>query len=185
MKRRLLILFAVIAVFAMMSAGTLAYLSAERDTANILTTGNVNLKIHEKTSDGKDFPREGVVILPGDTVSKIVTVENTGSAPQYLRVKLTKAVNDVTLTADDCLSMNINTANWTEKDGYYYYHRPLQPGQITEVLFTEVYVSLINVDNDYMGKYFTLKVAAQAVQSQNNGDSVWDAAGWPDEEVAR
>ena len=122
-------------------------------------------------------------VMPGDTVSKIVTVENTGDHPLYLRVKLTEGVSDEALTADDCLSININRSCWLEKDGYYYYYRALQSGETTEQLFSEVYFDIYNVDNKYIGKYFTLNVSASAVQSENNGADVLEAIGWPEEEA--
>ncbi len=185
MKRRLLLLFGVVAILAILSAGTLAYFTAQTKATNIISSGSVNLKIHERTADGSNFPKEGVMVMPGDTVSKVVTVENVGSAPLYLRVRLTKRVNDASLAADDCISMNLNTLCWTEKDGYYYFNEALNPGQTTEALFSEVYVDLLKVDNAYLGKYFTLEVSAYGVQAAYNGNTPWDAVGWPEEEVAK
>ncbi len=183
MKKKLLIIFGVVAILAILSVGTYAYFSSEQDAHNVISTGNVKLEIHEKTASGEDFPKEGIIVMPGDTVSKIVTVENTGDHPLYLRVKLTEGVSDEALTADDCLSININRSCWLEKDGYYYYYRALQSGETTEQLFSEVYFDIYNVDNKYIGKYFTLNVSASAVQSENNGADVFEAIGWPEEEA--
>ncbi len=183
MKRKLVAIFGVIAILAILSIGTYAYFTTEQNAHNVITAGNVKLEIHEKTATGEDFPKEGIIVMPGDTVSKIVTVENTGDHPLYLRIKLTEGVNDEALTADDCLDININRSCWLEKDGYYYYYRALQSGETTEQLFSEVYFDINNVDNKYLGKYFTLNVSASAVQSENNGSNVLTAVGWPEEEV--
>ena len=98
MKKKLLIIFGVVAILAILSVGTYAYFSSEQDAHNVISTGNVKLEIHEKTASGEDFPKEGIIVMPGDTVSKIVTVENTGDHPLYLRVKLTEGVSDEALT---------------------------------------------------------------------------------------
>lgn len=183
MKKKLSIIFGIIAILAVISVGTLAYFTSEQNAENVISAGNIKLEIHEKTASGEDFPEEGIIVMPGDTVSKIVTVENTGDHPLYLRVKLTEGVSDEALTDDDCLDININRSCWLEKDGYYYYYRALQSGETTEQLFSEVYFDLYNIDNKYLGKYFTLNVAASAVQSENNGSDVLNAIGWPEEEA--
>lgn len=183
MKKKLSIIFGIIAILAVISVGTLAYFTSEQNAENVISAGNIKLEIHEKTASGEDFPEEGIIVMPGDTVSKIVTVENTGDHPLYLRVKLTEGVSDEALTDDDCLDININRSCWLEKDGYYYYYRALQSGETTEQLFSEVYFDLYNIDNKYLGKHFTLNVAASAVQSENNGSDVLNAMGWPEEEA--
>ena len=181
MKRKLLIIFGIVAILAVLSAGTIAYFTAETTAKNVISTGNVQMVVHETTASGAEFPKEGVVIMPGDTVSKIVTVENTGNQPFYLRIRLTQAVNDEKLTADGCLNIQINRTYWLEKDGYYYYYRALNAGEKTEPLFSEVNFDLFGIDNRYIGKNFTLDVDASAVQSKNNGGDVLNAIGWPEE----
>ena len=178
MKRRLLIVFGVLAVLAMLSSGTLAYYFVDQPVENVVTADSVKVEIHEKMSNGEDFPEDGVNVLPGDTVSKIVTFENVGTHPMYLRVKLTKGVNDESLSAEDCLIMDINTKDWTYREGYYYYNISLDAGEISKALMTQVHINGWAVDNAYLGKKFTLDVTAEAVQSEYNGSSVWEAVGW-------
>lgn len=178
MKRRLLIVFGVAAVLAILSTGTLAYVTVDQPVENVVTAGSVKVEIHEKMANGEDFPKEGINVLPGDTVSKIVTFENVGTHPMYLRVKLAKGVNDENLSAEDCLIMDINTKNWTYKDGYYYYNHVIEAGRTTDALMTEVHIDGWAVDNAYLGKKFTLDVTAEAVQSEYNGNTVWEAVGW-------
>lgn len=181
MKKIAILLFAISIIGVLLMSGTLAYYTAEEKAVNVITSGKVDVEIHEKTADGKDFPKEGVVIMPGDRVSKIVTFENTGNHPLYLRVKLTQSVDDKTLSAENCLSMNINTEEWTFKDGYYYYYQALQPQETTKPIFTEVYIDGKHVTNEYLGKAFSLDVTAYAVQSEYNGETVWEAGNWPKE----
>ena len=63
-------------------------------------------------------------------------------------------------------------------DGYCYYSRPLKPGQVTEPVFTKVTFNAA-MGNEYQNATATVDVAAQAVQTANNGSTVTDAQGWP------
>ena len=95
-------------------------------------------------------------------------------------VSLVSGTTNQALTPDECLKLDIDTANWTLKDGYYYYNRILQPGEITETLFTQVEIVGSKVDQTHGGSTLSLTVNAYAVQSENNpADFPWDASGWP------
>ena len=179
MKRILAYLAAVIAVISLLAGGTLSYRTIEIRTTNLVTTGSVALTIHEKTDTGAEFSGGGITVMPGQVISRITTVENSGTVPVYLRVKLTKQVNDSTLSAENCLDMDINTADWTYQDGYYYYNTALPAGVFTAPLFTTITVDGFAVDNRYLGKVLSLDISADSVQSRHNGATVWDAIGWP------
>lgn len=147
-----------------------------------MTSGDLQLMIREKTADGSDFPKEGVYVIPGDIVSKQVSVENVCTHPFYLRVKLVSSTSNEALSAEDCLQMNIDTQNWTLVDGYYYFNRVLQPGEMTPALFTEVEIVGSKVDQRHIGSALQLTVHAYAVQSEHNpADAPWLAYGWPAE----
>ncbi len=180
MKRRILLVFLFFAVLSIVSVGTYAYYTSEATATGVVTTGGIRFELLETTADGTAFGTEPVVILPGDVVSKVVTVKNTGNHPMYLRIKLTPGVNDASLTADDCILIDINTSDWTARDGYYYYNAVLEPDQTAQPLFTQVTFVGSKVTNDYLGKLFSLDVAAQAVQSENNGPGPLEAQGWPE-----
>lgn len=179
MKRKLLAVFCGIIVLALLVTGSYAYFTREDTAQNVITTGNIDFEINEVTDKGERFPVKGIQVLPGDTVSKIVTAKNTGSHPLYLRIKLTKGVDDISLSAEEQMSMNINTSEWTYNSGYYYYNKALEKGEETAPLFTEVYIDGPSTGNEFIGAAFTLNVSGEAVQSENNGDSALEAAGWP------
>lgn len=180
MKKKLIALIACIAaVLALLSGTSLSYYVVTEISTNVISSGSISVAVHETTADGTTFPAEGVVILPGDTVSKIVRFENTGTAPLYLRVALEKGVKDSALSAEGCMQIDLNTTHWTYQNGYYYYNTPLEPGKFTENMFTEVYFDGAAIGNDYIGKIFTLSVTPYAVQSAHNGTNVWTAQGWP------
>ena len=176
--RLLLIAFAAI-LLTVLTQPSLAYYTTIGKATNVVTSGDIQLKIHEKTADGADFPAEGVYIIPGDIVSKQVTVENICTHPFYLRVELVGGSDNETLSAEECLKVDINTKNWTAQDGFYYYNRILQPGETTEVLFTQVEIVGSKVNLSHVGSTLSLTVNAFAVQSENNpADFPWEAAGW-------
>lgn len=173
--------FAIILV-AFTSQGTLAYYSTIGKATNVVTSGNIKFQIHEKTGDGSDFPEEGVYIIPGSVVGKQVTVESMCEHPFYLRVKIVDGINDTELSSEECFALDIDTKNWIEKDGWYYYNGIVEPGETTPAVFTEVEIVGDKVDNSYIGKTLTLTVTAHAVQSENNpAEHSWEAQGWPQE----
>ena len=181
---RLKLQIITVMIFAMLltviSNTTLAYYTVVDTATNVVTSGEIKLKIHEKTADGSDFPEEGVYIIPGDIVSKQVSIENVCAHPFYLRVKLVSSSTNAALSAEDCLKMDINTAHWTFLDGYYYYNEILQPGQFTPALFTQVEIVGSKVDQTHVGSTLSLTVNAYAVQSENNpAEFPWHANGWP------
>lgn len=160
----------------------LAYYTTVGKTTNVVTSGGIELKIHEKTADGSDFPEEGVYVIPGDIVSKVVTVENVCDHPFYLRVKLIGGTAGAALSPEDCLKVDIDAQNWTLRDGFYYYNGILLPGQTTPALFRQVEIVGSRVDQSHIGSTLSLTVNAYAVQSQNNpAQQPWDASGWPAE----
>lgn len=174
-------------VITLFSQGTLAFYQTIGKATNVVTTGDIDLKIHELTDAGTEFPKEGVYVMPGDIVGKKVSVENVGGHPFYLRVKLVSSSSTEGLAYEDCLKLNINEENWTLKDGWYYYNGVVEPGTTTPNLFTHVEIVGEKVDKSYIGHALSLTVAAHAVQSENNpiqnGD-VSSAQGWPAEAEA-
>ena len=181
-KGRLLIIALAAILLTVLTQPTLAYYTTIGKATNVVTSGDIQLVIHEKTADGSNFPAEGVYIMPGDIVSKQVSVENVCGHPFYLRVKLVSSSTNQTLSAEDCLKMNIDTANWTLVDGYYYFNRILRPGETTPTLFTQVEIVGGQVDQSHVGSTLSLTVNAYAVQSENNpAEHPWDASGWPAE----
>ena len=184
-KLRFLAIAAAAIVMSLLTQGSLAYYTVLGTATNIVTSGNITLKIKEMTDQGTPFPEEGVYIIPGDVVSKVVTIENICDHPFYLRVKIVYGINNQSLSAEDCFSLNINTQYWTYHDGWYYYTGIVSPGQETPHVFSNVEIVGSKVDTSYIGSTMRLSVIAQAVQSENNpienGDTT-TALGWPAEE---
>lgn len=173
------------------TAGTIAYFTDAGTAHNIITSGTIDIEVVEKTLDdnGKeqDYPEEAIEgIMPGATVSKIVRVENKGTSPAHIRVKVDTTVTLADGTDDaegvQYVTYAVNTANWTEKDGYYYYNTSLAAGETTEPLFEEVTFA-VTMGNKYQNSTAEIDVQAYATQTANNGATPLEAApeSWPAE----
>ena len=181
MKRKLLILSVLAICIATLAAGTLAYFTSEEKAHNVITTGGVEIAVQEWADENKQTPFEDLEgIMPGMTVTKIAEIKNTGASDAWIRVLITK---NIQLEGEDTpdtglVELALNTADWTEKDGYYYYTKALKPGEVTAPVFTSVTFNA-TMGNEYQNATATVNVSAQAVQIANNGATVMDAKGWP------
>ena len=186
MKKKILALALVVICLSIVAYGTSAYLSYEV-TEHVATAGNVRIDLEELAilNEGEapvEFTNPNDIV-PGTTVSKIVQVKNTGYGTAWIRLDLTKEIiladgveGEVDLSL---VSYNINEEYWMEKDGWFYYLKPLASGETTEPIFTEVSFSA-NMGNIYQKSQSKIHVFAHAVQTANNGRTVFDAAGWPE-----
>lgn len=183
-KMKIFVVALVAAMMAFISTSTLAYYSTVGKATNVVTSGNIQFIIHEMTDQGNEFPEEGVYIVPGDIVSKKVSIESDCDHPFYLRVKMVYGVDSTELTAEDCFKLNIDEEHWVLHDGWYYYTGIVSPGETTPNVFSHVEMVGSKIDNSYIGKTLTLTVNAQAVQSENNpisNGNTYTASGWPAE----
>ena len=186
-KRRILIIALVLVLAAVLATGSVAYFTAEDRAHSVIASGGVDIVVNEwaDTEKTEKFP-EGPIenVVPAMEVTKIAEVLNTGGAEAWIRVRADKAVTlagQEQPTGDPAyVLLDTDTASWTEKDGWYYYSKPLAPGETTAPLFTTVTFDP-KMDNSYMDSSVTIDVVAQAVQTANNGSSALEAAGWPQE----
>lgn len=181
MKRKLLILSVLVICIATLAAGTLAYFTSEGTAHNVITTGGVEIAVQEWADEGRQTPFEDLTgIMPGMTVTKIAEIRNTGASEAWVRVKVEKNIRLQGEGTPDIglVELTLNTTDWTEKDGYYYYSKPLKPGEVTAPIFTAVTFKP-DMGNEYQNATATVDVSAQAVQTANNGDTVMATKGWP------
>lgn len=187
-KKQIFAISLLTACAAIAASGSLAYFTAKDTAHNVITSGGIDIKLEEWRENpdptGDDWiPFEDVVgVMPGNDISKIVTVRNNGESTAWIRVKTDLAITfarGITGTPDlSLIDLNYNEEDWTAKDGYWYYNTPVAPGSVTEPLFTTVSFD-INMGNQYQNSTAEIDVAAQAVQYANNHSSVLEAQGWP------
>ena len=103
------------------------FLHSNDSLRNVFTIGK---NVSEITEEWTPPNRE---LRPGETCKKVVRVSNTGTVPCYVRV-FAEVSNPKTR---EVLDVDYNTSCWSKKsDGYYYYSRILNAGEVSEPLFT-------------------------------------------------
>lgn len=198
MKRKILILITAVATASLVAVGgTLAWMTDKAEVSNVVTMGNVNIKLEEpvfSSSSMSDYIDGAYVkkgfIFPGDSFLKDPTITNIGHNPCYIRAKVELVLkrdgevianNAVQLsdgttrviTAEDFFSPN---DGWTKssQDGYYYFDSivPTTGNGSSVALFkTAKDGNTIHVPtewgNEIVGISFQLNVNAEAVQSEH------------------
>ena len=191
--KKILITTLVFIILTVLIFNTSAYYTDSiASQGNRIDAGTVDIELREmrinEISGEKETYSGPVSAMPGVSVSKIVTAYNAGDLPAYIRIRIEKrfelAQNAVVEDGTALIALELNTANWEARDGYYYYRTPLAPGAETEPLFTQVTFSN-QMDDIYEGSRAYVKVTMDAVQSNENGTNVFEADGWParEEEV--
>lgn len=193
MKKRILLLAAVVLCVSTFATGTLAYFTSEKKVHNVITSGAVDIEIEEWQKKGEElipYPKEEPLkVMPGTTVSKIATIKNK-DAESYIRAKfeviITGPDNKVMELSPETLasivSVTVNGDQWIRKEGdgiWWYYADAVASGESTEAFFTDVIFDGPNMTNEYQNCKVEVIVKAQAVQTANNHKDVLKAEGWP------
>lgn len=189
MKKKIFICAFLAVCLSIVAYGTTAYFSYEDTATNVIATGDIKIDLQEWSipdGGGEPIPFEDVIdVQPGMEISKVVQIENIGGGNAWVRISLDKAITladgvegEVDLSL---ISYDLNTEHWTEQDGYYYYNTILKSGETTEPLFTKVIFSP-DMSNLYQHSKAVINVKAQATQVIHNGETVFEAAGWPNAE---
>ena len=104
MKRKLLLLSVMVICIAIAAVGTLAFFNTDAIAHNVITTGGVDIELHEYADAEKTQPFKDLSgVMPGIKVTKIAEVENTGASAAWVRVKLTPAIE----LADDAADARV------------------------------------------------------------------------------
>ena len=189
MKKKVLYIAIVVICLALITGGTYAYFTTSDTARNVITSGGIEVKVVEQqlvNGTLQPYPSQPIPVMPATTVSKIVSVQSTKQAA-WVRMNYTLTVYDadgkkMDIPADELAKVIViasDTANWTLKDGWWYYNTAVKGGETTKPLFEEVEFSGPHMDNKYQLCTVVIDVTAQAVQQANNGVTVWEALGWP------
>ncbi len=189
MKRKILCLSVFAIMLAILAAGTIAYFTAEGRAHNVITTGSINITVVEQQMGENgttvEYPKNPITnVMPGAEISKIVTIRNDGKSTAWIRVKVGTEIKLVGEGVADTslIVLNFDDKNWTEKDGYYYYNKPVDPTESTTALFDTVKFDP-QMGNEYQNCTVNINIYAQAVQTANNNPEggVTEVKGWPAE----
>lgn len=192
MKKKIFAMAVMLICISILASTTLAYFTDVETARNVITSDGIDIAIEEwqETPAGLiPYPSQPITVMPGISVSKIVTVRNQ-DAQSFVRAKLVLTLKDATgkemeitsETMEKIIHLTMNAQDWTEKDGWWYYGAVVNTGEATKPLMTGVSFDGINMTNEYQKCTLEIHVYAQAVQAANNGNTVMEAAGWPEEE---
>lgn len=190
MKKRILAVAVAMICVSVLASATLAYFTDADTARNVITSGGIKISlVEQQLADGQlvDYPGEPISVMPGKTVSKIVSVKALDQAA-WIRMRFAVTVFDAAgkvmeIPAEELaegIIIATDSENWTYRDGWWYCNDALNPGESTKPLFEEVSFSLTEMDNAYQKATVVVDVTAQAVQKANNGTTVLEAAGWPE-----
>lgn len=188
-KKKLFVMMALVVVLAILGTGTLAYFTTRAVTHNVITSGEIKIRLVETqdldqdpATPETDYPAQIVEgIMPGKDHSKIVRIENVGPNPAWVRIRMNVEVKDSEGNGlgADALEINYHTGlgdKWVEKNGVYYYKEALESGESTTPLFDTV-TFRADMENAYQNARIEISVEAEAIQYQNNTnfDTAWPA----------
>lgn len=141
-------------VGALFCSGIYAYLTAQAGQVNQLTMGENVIETEEEFPDPD--PK------PGESIKKVVKVKNTGDVPCFVRTQVLFSNGE----AEAVSSIDLNTVDWTEKqgDGYYYYKHILPAGETSTALMTAIKIADHASLDDL--KDFQVIVYSESVQSE-------------------
>lgn len=96
-KIKILALAAAIFCLSVGVCGSYAYIAAEEKTVNVITAGNVKINLVQTTvsKENSTLMETGSLdgLIPGQQISRIVQVENTGDNPAYIRIHVNKIIS--------------------------------------------------------------------------------------------
>lgn len=183
LRERIVILALIgILVIAIIGGSSMAQVTKRAETENIISSGEITVKLLNKMKNGDDMPELITHIVPGDTLDNVVSVKNTCQYDEYIRISLDKVIYETAeenaILDDSKATFLLNEEDWTynEKDGYYYYNEVLKAGETSEALYDGIFLSY-SMGNEYKLAVMDVEITVEAVQSVNNGD-VFTAEGW-------
>lgn len=167
---------------------TYAYFTESTSSSgNVIITGEADVSFTNSSvlPDGS-LPSvdDAIGIYPGYTVSKNVYAQNNGTYPIYVRAAVSSVItlDEKYANRNDeidysLILLEMDLVGWQERDGYYYYTRPIGTGEATTSLISQIKFSE-KMGNIYKDGTIKVTVLLEAVQANNNGATVFEASGW-------
>ena len=160
-KKGILLLTAAVLILVCGVGGTLAYLITQTaPVTNTFTPARVTSQVNEP--DWED----------GDTVKSNVSITNTGNVSAYIRAAIVITWKDKdgnTMPTVPALGTDytpdINTNDWSQSDGYYYYNGIVAAGGKTTNLINSCESEGTYTD----GRKLCVEVIGSAIQAEGMG----------------
>lgn len=177
-------LIILVVVTCMMSvAWSVAYFTAQIETDNVITFGNVDIQLHETCIDEKGTEvavdtSDTETIEKASSVERHIKIENTGVNPAFVRFTINTWM-DGTKANKRLMNFENELGDWIYDDGWFYYPHILNPGMTSEPFITKVIFDVDKITAEKPDCEMSFDIVAQAVQSENNQDDVLEVKGWP------
>lgn len=132
------------------------------EVSNYFETGVVNIRLSEyQLHNGSLLSWKNDAVLPGDTISRIPTVQNLG-VECYVRIKI--SVGGISSISEENL-VGVNPELIKADDGYLYYPKVLSFGESIEV-FQGIFIPT-DLSQEWEKSTFHVDVDVDAIQSKN------------------
>lgn len=163
-KKTILISVLLVACFAM--GVTYAWFTYAEAKENVFAMGTVDVEVEES------FEEVGNAVL-GQSYQKTVEVKSNGNKKTYVRAKLFPEWSNPSLPVSNVVLELADNTDWVlHTDGYYYFRYYLTQGQYSSPLLASV--SFTALGPEYTGKFLTIKVVAEGVQTTHDAwKEVW------------
>jgi len=155
--KKILALVACLSILATVAiGGSIAYLTDTDSDTNVMVMGNVDIIQHEDFENNKP-------LLPAQTVTKAVTVENVGKSPAYIRTFVAfekDPENIVDFTKND--TVEENSTDWTWRTPTY----SIIVGDVAYDVYEVVYNTILEKDKITAESLKTVSMKAEATNDQ-------------------
>lgn len=188
MKKRLLSFAVVLMCVSILTGGTFAYFSTDEVTHNVITTSGVKINVLMLNKKNGSEDNDPIPVMPGITVSKVLAAQSV-ETEVWVRLnyefEIYEEDGDIMPLSkkevEKLILVEPDDENWIYKDGWWHYKKTVKSGEKTLPLFDEIKFAGHGMGNEYQNSTVKLFVKGQAVQKANNGKTVMEAAGWPEE----
>ena len=193
MKKKVALTAAAVALVGTLAVGgTLAWFTDTEEATNVVTLGNINIDLLERSDDienkgwqtvGEDG-FDGIqydTVMPGKVLDKDAKVYNSGHNDALLRVKVDFLLGNEIWPVNSVEAPTIlgdTSADWEWIDGYYYYKKVLNPGAETDNIISGVQLPAWTNDDmvalgfnlaseSSISKDISVDVIVEAIQADN------------------
>lgn len=170
MKKKIAIVVSVVALVALAAIGaTLAWFTDSKDVTNVVTMGNVQIKLEEPQFTAAHADNTITDVVPNQSIVKDPTITNTGKNDAYVRVQVAYTGLTDEQIAQLEAGLHIDGDLWVKSGDYYYYQGNdgvLAAGSAAVQVFDKVVIPY-QWGNEMVNKTFEINVSAQAIQAAN------------------
>lgn len=180
MKKKILSIALVVAMVAVIAAGSLAYFTDEDSKDNVFTVGNVDITLTEPNWDKEEKDD----VYAGEPLAKDPTVTNVGKNPCFVRIKvenLDQFGNENLITYRTKYRDGALGDGWVMVGDYFYYTKVLEVEATTSALFDQIVMPKGLTGGEEAAP---IKVTAEAVQAQGAKGKFTDVQNMTVDEIA-